>query len=356
MKTISKMPVILSIVGLSLILALFISNPVSAKTFRLVIGGGWPLPPTAPNFAKMVIKEVEARTQHKIRLVEAHGGSVAKPGEGLEAVRDGLLNVGAVAWPFNPNEMFLHNWGYALPFSSSDPVLAYQVGVQTLDQVPYLKSVFEEKYNQKLLACATSGAYHMLTTFPVKSIDDLRNRKIAGAGPNLSWLKDIGAVPVQGSAMEAYTSLQTGVFDGTIVSTNVATMTRMYEIAKYWSFWDMGDFLAVSYNINLNYWNSLPGELQDIFLEVGKKYGAENAKWLRKETERQIALMKESGVVFYQIPFREKARWANAMQNYAERFIGMAESKGLPGEELVKTYISNLEKEGYRFPRRWVNP
>lgn len=345
---------------LSACMALFIIcfsfQPIHAKTIRMVIGGGFPVPPHMPEFGQILKKSVEAETKHKVVLINAYGGTIAKVGEALEAVRDGLLNVGVLGWAFNPNELFLHNWGYSLPFSSPDPLVAQRVGWRMLNEVPELREVFEKKHNQKLLAASSLGGYHMITTFPVKSIDDLKNRKIGGAGPNLGWLKDAGAIPVQANAMGAYTSLQTGVYDGMILNDQVVAVTRLYEVAKYYTLWDLGDFLAISYTVNLDFWNTLPEEVQEIFIKTGEQYGVMYAKWVKAVSQKVHQMMKMKGVTFYQMPFEEKKRWADAMKNYAKGYIMASEKKGLPAEKLVKSYISALEAEGYQMPRRWVNP
>ena len=69
-----------------------------AETFRLTIGAGHPVPAAswvAPmqSFMQVEVKKrVEQKTGHKIEWVEAYGGSVAKLGEVLEAVENGLMD------------------------------------------------------------------------------------------------------------------------------------------------------------------------------------------------------------------------------------------------------------------------
>lgn len=341
------------LLGLTLV---FACN-VQAKTITLVIGSGWTkLPSGWPDLGHMIKKRVEAKTEHKINLVEAYGGTIAKPGEGLNAVRDGMLNMGWVVWPFSPNELFLHNFGYSAPFTTKDPVLAYKVGRQMLDEVPYLKNVFEKKHNQKLLTCMSHGGYQLFTTFPVKTVDDLKNKKIGGAGPNLDWMRAVGAVPVQSPIMEAYTSIQTGVYDGYIASVPVCMMGRLQEVISDLIMCDLGDFIMTSINVNLDYWNKLPPEVQNVILEVSEDFNRANAMYTKTFVENSVETMSKNGVKCTELPFEEKRRWADSMDNYAERFIKEAEKKKLPGKELLEKYISALEKEGYVFPREWVKP
>ena len=56
--------------------------------------------------------------------------------------------------------------------------------------------------------------YHLMTNFPVNSIEDLKGRKILAPGPSANWIKHLGAVPVNGALPTYYNQVQTGVADG----------------------------------------------------------------------------------------------------------------------------------------------
>ena len=58
------------------------------------------------------------------------------------------------------------------------------------------------RHNVKYLGMFTYDSYQLITKFPIKTIDDITGHKIAGAGPNLSWIKAVGAVPVQSNLVE----------------------------------------------------------------------------------------------------------------------------------------------------------
>ncbi len=64
---------------------------------------------------------------------------------------------------------------------------------------------------------------------------DLKGRKIAGAGLNLKWLEYAGAVPVQSRLPEAYTSMQTGVYNGWIMFPSGWVNFKLNEVAKYYT-------------------------------------------------------------------------------------------------------------------------
>jgi C4-dicarboxylate-binding protein DctP len=330
-----------------------------AETFRLTIGAGHP--PVVVHVARManffvpeVKKRVEARTQHKIEWVEAWAGSVAKLGHEFEAIQGGLLDAGLVSVPFEPVKLFLHNYCYFTPFASTDVSQVADVSLKVFEQVPYLKNVFEEKYNQKFLGgLAMAGSYHLITKFPWKKIEDLKGKKIAAAGPNLSYVKAAGAVPVQSDLNEAYTSLKTGVYEGWVMFANGIASFKLYEVAKHFTYTNFGAIVGGVINMNLNRWNRLPKEVQDIMIEVGREYTMDEAKAAAAEGHAAIQVMQKAGVEFYTLPFEEMARWANLMPDVPNNMAKEAEAKGMPGRQVFKAYITELEKAGFKFPRRW---
>ena len=46
------------------------------------------------------------------------------------------------------------------------------------------------------LGASALDTYHLMTTFPVNSVDDLRGHKILAPGPSAAWLEGTGAVSI----------------------------------------------------------------------------------------------------------------------------------------------------------------
>jgi TRAP-type C4-dicarboxylate transport system substrate-binding protein len=146
----------------SIIAALFAAAavPVSvahAETFRITIGAGHPVPAAswvAPmqSFLQVEVKKrVEQKTPHKIEWVEAYGGSVAKLGEVLEAIENGLLDIGDVHVPFEPSKMLAYNFGYFVPFGTENAVQAGMAARKVFDAYPQLNANLEKRFNQPQL-------------------------------------------------------------------------------------------------------------------------------------------------------------------------------------------------------------
>ena len=340
-------------------LASFSASTASATNFRMTIGAGHPadaaiwVGSVRDFFAPEVKKRVESTTEHKIEWVDAYGGSVAKLGGVLEAVQDGILDVGFVVYPFEPTKLFLHNMGYFVPFGSPDVVMAAKIGLKVHEDFPFLREVFEKQYNQKFLGVGTISSYHLITTFPWKGVNEIKGKKIAAAGPNLPWVKAVGAVPVQSNLNEAYTSFQTGVYQGWIMNIDATVGFKLYEVAPHFALTGFGAVPVGALAINLDRWKKLPKEVQEIMVAVGKEYNSFQAQAALAKGNRGMEIMQKANVNIYEVPFEVKASWAKAMPNIPDEKAKEAEKMGMPGSQIMKAYLDGMEKEGYKFPHRW---
>jgi TRAP-type C4-dicarboxylate transport system substrate-binding protein len=349
------------IVMITLVAIFFLGNEnvAEAKKFRLVIGAGHPT--TALWIARFqdftaaeIKKRVAQRTGHEIEWVYAWGGSVAKLEGVLEAVETGLLDVGFIAYQFEPTKCQLQNWSNHIPFNTVDGVQLTRVTQKLFAQFPILNDMFEKKYHQKVFSFgAASGSYQLYTTFPVRKLEDLKGKKIAAAGPNLALLQGGIGVPVQSNLNEAYTSLQTGVYDGWIIYADAGYNFKLHEVAPYLTLTDFGCVSGSAQTVNLDKWKSLPKEIQDIFLEVGREVAMDYTKASDAKIANTYVALKQKGVPIYQLPFEEKVKWSNRLPDLPNKNAKELDANGFPGSQIYKAFFKLMKEEGYKFPRTW---
>jgi TRAP-type C4-dicarboxylate transport system substrate-binding protein len=330
----------------------------SADTFRLTIGAGHPadaaiwVGQVRDFFAPEVAKRVEQRTGHKIEWVSAYGGSVCKLAECLEAVESGLLDVGLLVTAFHPTKLMAHNFAFFVPFGSPDPVVAARAALKVFDTVPDLKKSLETRYNQIFLGFGTVGNYALMTTFAWDKVEQLKGRKLAAAGPNLPWLQAVGAIPVQGNLNEAYTSIQTGVYDGWIMFPAGAVGFKLHEVTRNFTVTDFGAVPQAMLTVNKNTWMKLPKAVQDIMLEVGREYTEVESKAVAEQEKRSMETMKAAGVNMRSLSDAEKVKWANTLPDIPNQRTAEIKKAGQASES-VAAYIKALKEAGVKLPRDW---
>lgn len=118
------------------------------------------------------------------------------------------------------------------------------------------------------------GARHIWVDKEVNTMSDLKGLKIR-TGDSPIWqdiLKSFGAVPVNLPGSEVYQSIQQKVIDGMEGQTSAGYSAKGYEVAPYLmktSHFQLLTGLAISES----WYQSLPGDLQEIFDEVSKEAG-----------------------------------------------------------------------------------
>jgi C4-dicarboxylate-binding protein DctP len=350
----SRMALAAALIGCGL----FAARAASAEDIKLRIASGHPVVQTYVNvlstyFVPEVTKRVAARTKHKIEFIEAYGGSIVKVADVLEGVQSGIIDMGGYNFGFEPSNLPLHAFQVMLPFGTMSPVMSVKLARAVYDKVPYLSKVLEDKFNQRLIALIADNGYNLGTTFDWNSVADLKGKKLAGAGLNLKWLEYAGAVPVQSSLPEAYTSMQTGVYNGWIMFPSGWVQFKLYEIGKYYTEAGFGAMTWHGLTINKARFAKLPKEVQDIIIEVGREYEARTGTVNEEDYPKQIEQLRSHGVTVKKISDTARIDWANALKDWPQQKADELDKQGLPASQVLKLTLEEAEKLGHKWPVRY---
>jgi C4-dicarboxylate-binding protein DctP len=348
-------------VGLALCAALamvFAGSAARAEDIKLRIASGHPAVNTYVNlmqnfFVPEVTKRVAARTKHKVEFIEGYGGSMVKVADTLEGVQSGIIDVGGYCFCFEPSNVPLHAFQVMLPFGTMDPVVSVKLARAVYDKVPFMSKAFEDKYNQVLIGLIADNGYNLSTTFEWNTVADLKGRKLAGAGLNLKWLEYAGAVPVQSSLPEAYTSLQTGVYNGWIMFPSGVVNFKLHEVAKIYTEIGFGAITWHGLTVNKAKWNRLPKEVKDIMSEVGREYEARTGTVNLENYPKQLEQLKAAGATVRKLPDNVRVDWATSLKGWPQEKATELDKAGLPASQVLKIAIEEAEKLGHKWPVRY---
>jgi len=345
------------IAGLALTTGL--ATAAQAETFRLRIASGHPAVNTYVNlmqtfFVPEVTKRVAERTSHKIEFVEGYGGSMVKVADTLEAVQSGILDIGGYCFCFEPSNLPMQAFQVMLPFSSMSSEVSVKVAREVYNRVPFMTQVFEDKYNQKLIALISDNGYNLTTTFDWNTVADLKGRKLAGAGLNLKWLEYAGAIPVQSSLPDAYSAMQTGVYNGWIMFPSGVVNFKLFEVSPYYTEVGFGAITWHGMTINKTRFAKLPKDVQDIILEVAREFEAKTGTVNDANYPKQIAQLKELGAkVKTALPDSVRIDWATSLKDWPKEKAAELDKAGLPGTEVLSLAMELYEKAGHKWPVRY---
>ena len=330
-----------------------------AQNFTFRIGAGHPNGPAVyvadvANFFVPEVKRRAAESGYTVDFVEGYGGAIAGVAETLEAVQNGILDIGAYCICFEPAKLFLHNFPYYTPFGPQDSDQAMDAVRATYDAVPWLEEQFSAEYAQVLLGLHGWDNYHLGTTDPWDTVDDLKNVKIGGAGPNLPWLEFAGAVPVQSTLPDGYLSLQTGVYNGWLMFPSAYLGFKFYEPAPYYTLIGFGAMGVNALTMNKRKFDSLPEDLQKILLDVGRAYEDQAGASLNGRQSAGLKGLKEVGAQIKELSPEARAGWAESLKPFPAQQAKDADGRGMPGTEVLKAYLKAVADTGYQMPVDYV--
>jgi len=335
-----------------------VAPAAAQETIRLRIASGHPPANTYVNlmqnfFVPEITKRVAEKTKYKVEFVEGYGGAMVKVADTLEGVQSGIIDIGGYNFGFEPSNLPLHAFQVMLPFGTMDPEMSLKVARAVYDKVPYMTKVLEDKFKQKLIALIADNGYNLGTNFEWNSVSDLKGQKIAGAGLNLKWLEFAGATPVQSSLPDAYTSMQTGVYNGWIMFPSGWVNFKLYEVGKFYTEIGFGAITWHGLTINAARWAKLPKEVQDIVLQVAKEYEAKTGTVNKENYPKQIAELKTRGVNVRTLPEKVRQDWANSLAAWPAQKAKELDAMGLPGTQVLEATLKAAEDNGYKWPVRY---
>ncbi|MEM8587653.1 MAG: C4-dicarboxylate TRAP transporter substrate-binding protein [Pseudomonadota bacterium] len=329
----------------------------TAQTYTVnVVNGHPPIFLWVKHLTETFIPTVDAAlegTQYAIDWNEFYGGELAAVGGELEALEDGLAEVGVVPTVFEPSNLPLQNVTYVTPFGSPSPELILSVIDDLHADVPGVVESWHTYDLEYLGGGFALDDYLLMTTFPVESLADLEGRRIGAPGPAVNWLEGTGAVGVSGNLTTYYNDIQTGVFEGVIVFPTAAAPARLYEVAPYVTITNFGAQYAGSLVANRPWLEAMPEEVQDAMREAAVAYTEAYVAEQAQRIEGAMQAMVDGGATVFQLPAAERAAWAAALPNVPAEWAANADGQGLPGSTVLGAYMDALRGADVELPRNW---
>jgi len=297
------------------------------------------------------LRLAERRPELTVRYTTAWG-TLYKWQDSLAGVEIGLADIGWVGSLWESSRLPLQNVTYALPFITDDLPALMRVMNQLHTEIPALASSWE-KYNAHFLGASGVDTYHLLTTFPVRTLDDLRGKKILAPGAAAIWLRGTGAIAVDGSLSSYYTQLKTGVADGVLSILTGAHPFRIHEVAPYITLVGLGAQCTGALTANLAVWRRLPPEAREILADLGHEYSDRAAADVVARYDRALAALIADGAIVARLPAAEKQRWIDSLPDLAETWVARNEAQGLPAWAMLQGLMAGLRADGAEPVRAW---
>jgi TRAP-type C4-dicarboxylate transport system substrate-binding protein len=178
--------------------------------------------------------------------------------------------------------------------------------------------------NAVYFSATSSDSYQLFTKFPVKSLADLKGKRILAAGAVGAWMEGLGATFVNAGIPNFYNLLQTGVGDGVVLIPSGAVPIKLHEVAPHVTYANLGAVVFGAFAANKKRWESLPQEVRDTMLPIARGYAADQHRHRAAAREGGPRAHEEGGAQISTLPADERLRWADAMPNLAKNWVDAA--------------------------------
>ena len=305
-------------------------------------------------FAPTIDKTLAKTGKYKINWNLAHSGQVVKARGELEGLESGLGDVGIVVTAFHTDKAPLYEVSYKTPFTTQNLDLVVRTMKSLQDEFPEFQAGWK-RFNQIALhPTGTVENYVLISAKPIKTLDDIKGRKVGAAGPNLPWVLAVGAAGVQTNIGGAYNSLSTGIFDNMLAWKQAMGAFKLCEPAPHMIDPRLGAVQTGGINANLDFFDGLPAEVRAAFTSAAEAWHADNVNRVVKGAARGLGrCQKQFGVKPTMMSDEDRAKWAKMMPNFAKKWAASLDSKGLPGTKVLTKYMDTMRAANQPILRQW---
>lgn len=282
-------------------------------------------------------KEVEKRTNGRVKITQFTGGTLTPPAQTYAGVIKGVADLGLsffsyTAGRFPLTEVLDLPMGYKSGY----------VGAKLANE--YFKKFKPKELDEvKVLFLTTSPPHMLFAKSPVKNLEDLKGLKIRSTGLSAKVVQALGGAPVAMPMSEAYDALSKGVAQGMIGPYEPMKGFKLAEVVNNSTEYGTA-YVGANYIVmNKDKWNGLPADIQKTIQVI-------NEEWIEKMGRLWDDLDKEGKDVFLQkggkvvvLSKEEDARWAEKLRPILDDYVKDMKSKGLPGEEALKFCLDFLK-------------
>ena len=284
--------------GIALSIALLVSSQAyAAETYTLKFATLLPTGTAWSNILTDWIKEVEQKSQGRLKFKMYSGGVMGDEPDVIRKIRKGQLH-GGMFTGYGIGRIYSPARVLEVPFLFKDTSESDYVRDALM---PDFETGFKEN-GFELLGWPEVGFIHFFSQNKIESLEDMRKSRIwlwQGDPLGEAFFKASDISPVPLSIIDVYPQLSAkhGSIDTVYVSTFGAIALQWHTKLKYGSNIPVTNAIG-GLVVSNNFFDKLPGDLQQLLKTTGKAMSDKIRKNARFENERSKNLLKRYGISF----------------------------------------------------------
>lgn len=277
------------------------------------------------------------------------GNQIVSVRSALKGLRDGLIDAGMVIPVFVRKAMIHNNVIYdTIHLGHEDPVAAAGAAHETimLNCPACLKEY--KKNNQFLLSSFAGSPSVLVCRDPVKTIADLKGKKVRGGGATHRLVKAIGGTPISTPPQELALALERGGLDCAVMALNWMVSFGVHDLAKHVLDYPMGSSRGLALiSMRRDSWKKLTKEQRKILWDHAPLASARATivAYMQLDDKYRKVIGPAKGVKFYKAGDDIKNAIANLIKTEEETISKVIKRQGAKNpEKIVKAFLKNLAK------------
>jgi TRAP-type C4-dicarboxylate transport system substrate-binding protein len=279
-----------------------------------------------------MIKEIEKRTNGRVKISYFPGGTLTKSRVCYDGVVKGISDIGQSCFAYTRGRFPVME-AVDLPFGYKSGKVATRVAWEY-----YKRMRPKELRDVKVLVIHAHGPGILAARKDVNSLDDIKGMKIRCTGLSSKLAKYLGAAAVAIPQPGAYEALQKGVVEGTFCPIEVLKGWKQGEVIDYViETKALGYTTAMFVVMNKKKYESLPPDIQRVFDEVGEEWVDVHGDVWDSADRAGLKFVIELGKKIHGLSPAQEKLWLQSISPIIIEYQAKMEKKGLPAKKAVKT-------------------
>ena len=294
-------------------------------------------------------KETTAASKGSITWKYLPGNQIVSVRSALKGIRDGLVDSGMVIPVFVRKDMIHNNVIYdTIHLGHEDPVAAAGAAHETIMlNCPSCQKEYK-KNNQFLLASFAGSPSVLVCRDPVKTIADLKGKKVRGGGATHRLVKAIGGTPISTPPQELALALERGGLDCAVMALNWMVSFGIHDLAKHVLDYPMGSSRGLALmSMRRDSWKKLTKEQRRVLWDRAPAASARATivAYIQLDEKYRKTIGPSKGVKFYKAGDDIKNAISKLIKGEEAAIIKAIKRLGAKNpEKILKAFLKNLAK------------
>lgn len=257
---------------------------------------------------------VKERTEGRVEIEMYYSESLLPADQVLPGIIDGRAEAGFVVDTMFADLLPLTN-ASAIPFERQNGVAQALAFQEMYENNEGYRAEFEE-LGLHVLMFQVPGASHIGSQDEISTLDDLQGQDIRCIGYICDSLQAVGANPVALASTEIYEAMDRGTIDGWSAYPFMDMLaTQFQEVTPYVADPGMGMYLQTFSPINLDTWNSIEPQDQEVLTELAREYPDIMMEEIHNLEKATCEATTEAGVKLSQFSEADQQEWNSTVHD-----------------------------------------